>query len=155
MKNKTKYTIIENNIKNVKKLIGGSGLAEIGSAGGNEILTHARININSTFSKYATGGAGLQESMTVEVARTTQNNALIWIYPAKIYGRIQELGGWIYPVYKKMLSWIDRDTKKRVFAKKVYIPARPYLRPAVDEHKPEIKQAMEITLARLLQKATR
>ena len=58
------------------------------------------------------------------------------------YGRIQELGGSIRPVNKKLLSWIDPDTGERVVARAVTLPARPYLRPAVDEHGDEIEEAV-------------
>ena len=47
-----------------------------------------------------------------------------------IYARIQEFGGVIKPRIAKMLSWVDRRTGERRFAKEVTIPAQPYLRPA-------------------------
>jgi len=40
-----------------------------------------------------------------------------------------------------------------VFAKAVHIPARPYLRPAVDGHEDEIKEAMFVTLKRKIDEA--
>jgi len=69
-----------------------------------------------------------------------------------IYGRIHELGGIILPVHAKMLSWVDNG--KRIFAKRVQIPARPYLRPAVDEHENEIGQAVGHQLRKQIEDVT-
>lgn len=52
------------------------------------------------------------------------------VFTNVIYAAIHEFGGVIKPVTKKMLSFeIDG---KRVFTKRVVIPARAYMRPAVD-----------------------
>jgi len=40
-----------------------------------------------------------------------------------------------------MLSWIG-ESGERIFAHKVVIPARPYLRPAVDENKSAVEAAI-------------
>lgn len=50
-----------------------------------------------------------------------------------VYARIQEEGGTIVPVHAKMLHWVDPDTGEDIFARKVEIPPRPYMRPAADE----------------------
>ena len=52
------------------------------------------------------------------------------------YALIHELGGKIVPVKAKMLSF--EIGGKRVFAKEVNIPARPYLRPAADTIYPQL-----------------
>jgi phage gpG-like protein len=68
-----------------------------------------------------------------------------------VYGRIHELGGIIKPVVAKMLHFVIDGVD--VFAKAVHIPARPYLRPAVDGHEDEIKEAMFVTLKRKIDEA--
>lgn len=58
-----------------------------------------------------------------------------------IYAAVHEYGATIKPKRAKALSWINK-TGERVFAMRVVIPARPYLRPAVDENIPEIERAI-------------
>ena len=70
-----------------------------------------------------------------------------------VYARIQELGGIIKPVTAKMLSWVS-DTGERIFANAVHIPARPYLRPALDENEKDVVKAVETEIWRNLDKAT-
>lgn len=56
--------------------------------------------------------------------------------PTVIYGRIQELGGTIYPRQAKMLHWVDATGSH--FARHVTLPPRPYLKPGVEIVKPLI-----------------
>ncbi len=63
-----------------------------------------------------------------------------------IYGRIHEYGGVIKPKTAKVLSWVDRRTGERVFANRVTIPARPYMRPAIDLHSEDVFGAMADSL---------
>ena len=133
--------VIKSNVSNIKQALRKDVLKKAALAGGEVIRNNAKLNIRSTFSAKSKGGAGLAGSMVVELVKSTDANAEVDVGPTKIYGRIQELGGIIKPVYKKMLSWIG-DDGKRIFAHQVRIPPRPYLRPALDEHKDEIKDAV-------------
>lgn len=126
-------------------------LHDAAEAGGRVVETYAKINIERTFSKRSTGG--LAGSMMVEVeASATKAEAKIG--PSAVYGRIQELGGVIRPLVKRMLHWIDPETGEERWAKMVHIPARPYLRPALDEHKPEILKAVMETIKYGIRRAT-
>lgn len=58
-----------------------------------------------------------------------------------IYAAIHEFGGIISAKRAKALHWIGKDGKD-IFAKSVRIPARPYLRPAVDENQKQITRAI-------------
>jgi len=58
-----------------------------------------------------------------------------------IYAAVHEFGATISPKRAKMLSWIG-ESGERIFAHKVVIPARPYLRPAVDENKSAVEAAI-------------
>jgi hypothetical protein len=49
--------------------------------------------------------------------------------PSVVYARIQEYSGDIFPVTAKYLAW--RTASGMHFAKSVYLPARPYMRPAI------------------------
>lgn len=56
--------------------------------------------------------------------------------PTVIYGRIQELGGTIFPRERKFLHWVDASGSH--FARHVTLPPRPYLKPGVEMVKPII-----------------
>ena len=62
-----------------------------------------------------------------------------------VYAKIHEFGGIIKPKRAKMLHWVN-DAGEDVFAKQSVIPARPYLRPAVDEGKEQASQAIAAAL---------
>lgn len=66
-----------------------------------------------------------------------------------IYAAIHEFGGVIEPKRAKYLSWIG-PTGERVFAKRVRMPARPYLRPAFDENKEEIKGVIAAGIKKII-----
>jgi len=53
------------------------------------------------------------------------------------YALIHELGGWVHAQAAKALAFQVPDGSWR-FVKAVFIPARPYLRPAADRHYPEL-----------------
>lgn len=111
-------------------------------AGGRVVEAYAKVNTNNVFSDKSLGN--LSASITVE-KEYISGGAEATIGPTVVYGRIHELGGTILPVFAKMLHWID-DNGKDVFAKVVHMPARPYLRPAMDDHITEIVKAMERAL---------
>lgn len=60
-----------------------------------------------------------------------------WIFTDVIYGRINELGGIIRPKKGKYLKF--QIAGKWVMVKKVTIPAKPYLGPAITDHINQIK----------------
>jgi hypothetical protein len=53
------------------------------------------------------------------------------VAPHTVYARIQEYGGHIYPVRRKFLRWFCDGHAH--FAKHVYLPPRPYMKPARDD----------------------
>lgn len=128
----------------------GDALEDAVEAGARVIETYAKINVEKTFSNDSTGG--LAGSITVNI-KGGGTKAEAEIGPTKVYGRIQELGGVIVPIHAKLLHWVKDGIE--YFAHAVHIPARPYLRPAVDEHIPEITEAIASTLARKLSEAGR
>ena len=149
---KSKVIVLEDNFAAVRKQITGEGLKKAALAGGQVIESNAKINVEKTFSSKATGGAGLGGGIKTVVSKATDTRAEVDVGPTEIYGRIHELGGIILPVHAKMLSWVDNG--KRIFAKRVQIPARPYLRPAVDEHENEIGQAVGHQLRKQIEDVT-
>ena len=149
---KSKVIVLEDNFSAVRKQVTGEGLKKAALAGGFVIEGNAKINVEKTFSSKATGGAGLSGSIQTVVSKSNDKIAEVDVGPSVIYGRIHELGGIILPVHAKMLSWVDNG--KRIFAKRVQIPARPYLRPAVDEHENEIGQAVGHQLRKQIEDVT-
>ena len=149
---KTRVIVLEDNVKAALKAATGDALKRAALAGGHVIEANAKINANNTFSSKSTGGAGLGGSIQTVVSKSTDTRAEVEVGPTVIYGRIQELGGIILPVHAKILSWVDNGV--RIFAKRVQIPARPYLRPAVDEHENEIRQAVGYQLKKGIEAVT-
>ncbi|MGB6771190.1 MAG: hypothetical protein WBF51_04215 [Candidatus Dormiibacterota bacterium] len=93
-----------------------------------------------------TGAGATAGPMTPGVARL---GPFLWssvVGPTVIYGRIQELGGHVYPHHMArsgsgrpgMLSWVADG--RRIYARHVYIPARPYLSPALTSSQAAIQQ---------------
>lgn len=59
-----------------------------------------------------------------------------------VYGPVHEFGTVIVPRRKRVLSWIDKDTHERVFAKRVKIPKRPYMGPAFRQRRADVVREM-------------
>ncbi|HUY24189.1 MAG TPA: hypothetical protein VMV09_02640 [Candidatus Saccharimonadales bacterium] len=93
-----------------------------------------------------TGAGATAGPMVPGVARL---GPFLWssvVGPTVIYGRIQELGGHVYPHHMArsgsgrpgMLSWVAGG--KRIYAMHAYIPPRPYLSPALASSQGAIQQ---------------
>lgn len=148
-------TTIKMVVNNVDKIIGavsGEQLERAAMAGAQVIEAQAKVNVNRIFSSKSTGGAGLAGSIQSVVSEKSDTSVWVDVGPTVIYGRIQELGGIVKPVFAKVLSWVD-DNGVRIFAKMVQIPPRPYLRPAVDESKSKIERAVEYQLKKQISEA--
>lgn len=148
-------TTIKTVVNNVDKIIGavsGEQLERAAMAGAQVIEAQAKINVNRVFSSKSTGGAGLAGSIQSVVSEKSDTSVWVDVGPTVIYGRIQELGGIVRPVFAKALSWVD-DSGVRIFAKMVQIPPRPYLRPAIDENKSKIERAVEYQLKKQISEA--
>lgn len=145
--------IIFDHFDEVERAVSRGGLLKAAKAGGYVIEGNAKVNVNKTFSDESSGGAGLGGSIQTTVKKSTETRAEVNVGPTVIYGRIQELGGVILPVHAKVLSWVDNG--ERVFAKMVHLPARPYLRPALDDNKDDIKKAIGVQVQKDIEKAAR
>ena len=142
--------ILKNNVPAIRGAITGEGLKKAVTAGAIVIEANAKINVLRTFSSKMFGA--LANSIQIYISKATRTEAEAEIGPTVIYGRIQELGGIITAIRAKMLSWVS-DTGERIFAHLVQIPARPYLRPAVDEHIEDIEAAVSVQLWKDIEKA--
>ena len=111
-------------------------------AGATVIQMYAQDNIRTKLNKHPTGF--LANSVTVK-----KEGKGVTVGPRNVvYAAIHEFGGTIVPLNAKMLHFMIDG--KDVFAHAVRIPARPYLRPAVDAHIPEITQAIGDALRGLI-----
>ncbi len=121
-----------------------SATARALQAGALVVERHAKTNIEK-HGLHKTGA--LVNSIIVK--ESTPTYALVGSVGI-IYAAVHEFGATIYPKRAKMLSWIGEDGE-RIFAKRVRIPARPYLRPALDENIEEIKNVIaQVVIAELL-----
>lgn len=125
----------------------GDVLGQVAMAGGQVIEAQAKINVISTF-KNVTGALGGSIQTTLESA--TPNQAVVAVGPTAIYGRIQELGGVVKPLKAKKLHWVDENGRPHS-AFSVTLPPRPYMRPAAEDHLPDINQAMMVNLQMLIE----
>ena len=149
-----KVIVLEDNFDAVRNAVTGDMLMEAAMAGGNVIEAHAKINAGSGRPGLIMRTGNLVNAINTTEGKKTKSLAEAHIGPSNvIYARIHELGGVIKPVAAKMLSWVN-DAGERIFAGAVHIPARPYLRPAIDENEPEIVTAVETEVWRNLSKAT-
>lgn len=147
-----KVRYIKDSIGTVMKSIESEGLMSALLAGGIVIRDAAVINIGKTF-KNTHGSKGLAR-IIVERAKLSQTKAVVHVGPTVVYGRIQELGGVIKPIKKKLLSWVD-ENGVRIFAKMVTLPARPYLRPALDDNIKKIQQMIGTKVSSNITQATK
>ena len=137
--------------KQLKKLSSAArdqALLDAVEAGGRVIQAEAMINTNAVFSDKATGA--LANSIIVET-KGSGTKASANVGPTVIYGRIQELSGIIKTVSAKYLHFVIDGVD--IFTKTVHIPARPYLRPAVDNNRDKIAAAVGETLKRNITEA--
>lgn len=125
----------------------------------------AKINVHQKLNATGLSKGTLSRSITV-LSHAQRLEAEIG--PSVIYGRIHELGGEIKPINAKFLVFkvpVSQaisykksggvkagkiEMGETIFAKKVTIPARPYLQPALDEAQPEIKTIFQDEIRGLL-----
>lgn len=127
-----------NDLDKVDKRIRGQVAVKAVDAGGHQIMNYARINIRNKLNKQPTGA--LANSIDV-VSKQDGSGAVAVVAPHRVYARIHEFGGTIFPRRAKFLTF--RVDGHFVRARKVTIPARPYLKPAVTEHEGAIISAMQ------------
>lgn len=133
-------------VKGVKKLLNKLSAASQDRTIKRGLKTSAIFIVGWVREKRLTGTDGAHRILRVDSGRlrgSIHNSRVVkrgGIYVAPIgtrvkYAKIHEFGGTILPKRGRFLSWVDRGTKKRIFARKVKMPARPFLRPALRDRK--------------------
>lgn len=153
MKITGKTIVLSDHFNDVRQAMTGEKLMGAAKAGGHVIEGHAKVNAGSGRPGLNRRTGHLVGSISVSEGNISTYRAEVDVGTNVIYARIHELGGIIRPVTARMLSWIN-DAGERVFANLVHIPARPYLRPAMDENEKDIVGAVEAELWRSLDRAT-
>jgi HK97 gp10 family phage protein len=115
-------------------------------AGARVIQAYAQENVRNKLNKHPLG------FLTNSIGVKREGNSVLVGAFGVIYAKIHEFGGVIVPRHAKALRF--KVDGQWIITKKVTIPARPYLRPALD-HMDEIKQAIIDALRGLLQAAIR
>lgn len=134
-------------LKKISNRVTGKELSKAVLAGLFTLEAHAKLNIRDTFNQ-RTGN--LASNWDTVVDEYTSHSAEGHTGPLAVYARIQELGGVIRS--SKGSLHFQTDDGEWHTVKAVTIPARPYLRPAVDNHKDDIAQAVSIVLKDLIEK---
>jgi hypothetical protein len=107
------------------------------------------------------GGPGPQSGPPNVALPVAQYRWSSIIAPTIIYGRIQELGGNVYPHHMArsgsgrpgMLRWFSGGSP--IFAHHVYLPPRPYLAPSVVSKRGAVQQSFYDSWALAIAKAVR
>lgn len=119
----------------------GDGMAEALEAA---TQTGALVVQNAAKEKapYRTGT--LRRSIHMETTKRTRDEVEVAVGTDLEYAAIHEFGGTITPkTAKKLHFFVDGE---EVFADEVQIPARPYLRPALDENKDKVVEEIGAAL---------
>jgi HK97 gp10 family phage protein len=104
-------------------------------AGGHVIVSYASDNARNKLNKHPTG------FLTNSFAVKREGRSVLAGVFGVVYAKIHEFGGVIKARNKPFLAF-QVDGGDWVFTKSVTIPARPYMRPACDEHQNEVKEAI-------------
>jgi phage gpG-like protein len=141
--------IVYNNFGLAGKAVTGDQLMKACLNGAGVVEFWAKRNASSGRPGLNVDTGNLVNSISSNEARKSATYAEVEIGTGVEYAAIHEFGGIIHPKAAKMLSWVQDNV--RIFAKMVQIPARPYLRPAMDEHETDILAAIETSLKNQLE----
>lgn len=114
-------------------------------AGANHLIGAIKVNIAE---QPLVDSSDLMNSVT-EDEIYLGDKSWITFGPHKIYAAIHEFGGVILPTNGPYLVFEGKDGKL-VFTKSVTMPARPYIRPAVDTEGDEAIRIMGNTIGKVI-----
>jgi HK97 gp10 family phage protein len=135
------------NVTKLMKLYDGPAGARVVKAGGIVIREAARANIRAKLNRNPTGRLESETEVHPVNSRRVHIGTL-----RNIYARVHEYGHpGITPVRAKALRFVVNG--QVVFAQKVVIPARPWLRPAATESRDNVEKAMGTAIERTIEQA--
>ena len=137
-----KVIVLEDNFDAVRHAVTSTMLMDAAKAGGFVVEGHAKINASKGGTEHLNIRTGaLVNSIIVDEVKKSETRAEVGIGTNLVYARIHELGGIIKNAFGRGIT--------------VHMPARPYLRPAMDENESDIRGAVVAEIWRNLFKATR
>lgn len=107
----------------------------------------AKLNVRANFKQHT---GFLASAWETKIDQSSNKSAKGHTSPLAVYARIQELGGVIRATNGPFLHFQTEDGVWHSVAA-VTIPARPYLRPAADQHKDDIFTAVGIVLKEIIE----
>ena len=138
----SKTIVLEDNFDAVRNAVTGEMLMEAAMAGGHVVEGHAKVNAGSGRPGLNIQTGTLVNSINVSEGKKTKTSAEAHIGTNVVYARIHELGGIIKGAFG-------------IPGSIVHMPARPYLRPAMDENENDIITAVKTEIKRNLDKASK
>jgi phage gpG-like protein len=134
----SKVIVLEDNFAAARNAITGSILMEAAKAGGHVIEGHAKVNASSGRPGLEVQTGNLMNAINVTEGSKSETYAEVNIGPGSVvYAAIHEFGGVIVT---------ENAT--------IHIPARPYMRPAIDENSDSIEGAVEAKIKHSLDRVT-
>lgn len=133
-------------MRRVKQAVSGPGLVAAAQAG-------ALVIQNAAKEKAPRRTSTLSRSIHMEWVEQGRYRVAVHVGTDVIYARIHEFGGIITPRQARALAF--EIGGELIFAQRVHIPARPYMRPAVDENIAKIGQEIARTIEALVTRALR
>jgi len=135
-------------LKSLSKAAQGAALGEALMVGAEAVGGFARNNIQA---HDLIDTSALVNSIETRLAKASGSKAEAEIGTNIVYAAIHEFGGVIKATAAKALHFVIDGV--HVVTKSVTIPARPYLRPALDEHETEIGEVIGKELAKNIRRA--
>ena len=120
---------LDNKFKAVAAAASGDNIVKALLAGGDVVRNHARLNIQA---QELVDTSNLLNSISVQEGSGGKTDATVEIGTNVEYGAIHEFGG---PIHQTN-AW------GKGIEQTIHIPARPYLRPSLDENESSIKDAV-------------
>lgn len=118
-------------------------------AGAFFLIAHIKVNI---VNRKLVDTGNLLGSVQEDEIHMSDKEAYIEFGPHTVYAAIHEFGGIIKATHAPYLVFEGSDGNL-VFTKSVTMPARPYMRPALDEHGKEATALMGDTIGRIIESA--
>ena len=133
MSNGVKVIKLDDKFKDVIAAASGDNIMKALLAGGEVVRNHAKLNIQA---QELVDTSNLLNSISVQEGSFGKSDATVEIGTNVEYAAIHEFGGAIHQTN----AW------GKGIEQTIHIPARPYLRPALDENESDIKDAVSQSL---------
>ena len=130
----------------LEETVRNEGVSKGLSAAANYLVGQIKINI---VSRKLVDTGNLWSSVTVEEIHLG-SEPYVEFGPHTVYAAIHEFGGIILPIKGPFLWFIGEDGHL-IRTKSVHMPARPYLRPALDEHGDEAIELLRSTIGGIIE----